>query len=344
MTKTRVAMRNGRNQILRCMLPGVIVLLLIVTPGVSYAENTRLAGGLMSVGNTGDWPGIIDVWVPNLEWRDLQPRPGVFRFGPINELIRRARASGDTLRLRIFAGRYAPGWVKQRFGTVSVYDPIDGITASVPRWWRAGYMDTYRRLQAELAGRYDGNSTIRAVTVSGAMTVWAEPFIRGTSSGITRNHLLSAGYSPRKDRRAIMASIEAQGPWHRTRQILAFNPWQFVRRDGTFGFSTGFTNRVMDRFRARFGGRAILQNNSLRASWILDFMPAGYDGMFRHMRALGGPISFQTAQTFRVGNLGVVLDWCLSQGAYGVEVHRGASSQLTTQQAKEYDSRLEVRT
>jgi hypothetical protein len=122
--------------------------------------------------------------------------------------------------------------------------------------------------------------------------------------------------------------------------VLALNPWQFVRTDGTFGFQISFTNRVMDQFRAIFGSRAILQNNSIRSSWIGN-MPARYDAMYRHMRALGGPISFQTAQLLRVGDLAAVLAWCVGQGAHGVELHAGADDLLSAIQARSFDRKLE---
>jgi hypothetical protein len=312
------------------------------SPDVTIARPKRLAAGLMSVGNTGIWPDIVDVRVTYLDWSDLQPRPGRFRLGVIAEIVSRARAAGDSLRLRIFAGRAAPDWVKRRFGTVRVYDPIDGIGAAVPRWWVRGYMRTYERFQRRLAARFDDNPTIRAVTVTGAMTIHGEPFIRGVASSVTRSNLLDAGYSPRKDRRAIIASIRAHRPWRRTRQILNLNPWQFVRRDGGFGQNTGFTNQAMDRFREIFGRRAILQNNSIRSRYIIDGMPTALGDMYRHMRALGRPISFQTAQTGRVGDLAVVLEWCVQQGAHGVEIQRGATDQISTAEAASYDSNLEA--
>jgi hypothetical protein len=321
----------------------LLVILALVSPLAACTplpRPKRLASGLMSVGNTDEWPNIIDVWVPNVEWRDIQPERDRFRFAQIDEMIARARASGDSLRLRLLAGRYAPGWVKRRFGTVVVQHPTDEITAVVPRWWVPGYMDVYERLQSRLAARYDRNVTVRSVTVSGAMTVWAEPFIRGISSALTRSNLRRAGYTPAKDRRAILASIDAQKPWERTRQVLAVNPWQFVRSDGYFGFDVGFTNYAMDRFRGTFGDRAILQNNSIRASWIGN-MPARYGAMYRHMRALGRPISFQTARLDRAGDLRPVLAWCLAQGAHGVELPRGAADLLTAAEASSYDVTLE---
>jgi hypothetical protein len=324
------------------LVVGMLVTDAAISPDVSLATPKRLGRGLMSVGNTGIWPAIVDVRVTYLNWRDLQPRPGRFRLGIISEIVSRARSAGDSVRLRIFAGRGAPDWVKRRSGTVRVYDPVDQMGARVPRWWTRRYMRAYARFQRRLAARFDDNATIRAVTVTGAMTIHGEPFIRGVASSITRSNLLHSGYSLRKDRRAILASIRAHRPWRRTRQILNLNPWQFVRRDGSFGQDPRFTNHAMDRFRAIFGRRAILQNNSIRSGYILDGMPADLDSMYRHMRALGHPLSFQTAQTRRVGDLAVVLEWCVEQGAHGVEIQRGATDQISTAEAASFDAALEA--
>jgi hypothetical protein len=320
----------------------VAIALLIAIGDNAAARPKPLASGLLTVGNTGEWPTLVDAWDPEIEWRTLQPGPFRFDLAPIVTAIQHARASGDVLRLRILAGRYAPRWVKRRFGTVAMYDPVDDVTAKVPRWWVPGYMRVYARFQRRLAARFDDVATIRAVTVAGATTIYCEPFIRGTSAGITRRNLLAAGYTRRKDRRAILASIAAQRSWHRTRQILALNPWQFVRSDGTYGSTSRFTVRAMHRFRSLFGRRAILQNNSIRSSWITQGMPPGYGAMYRHMKRLGPPISFQTARSSRVGNLDTVLQWSLRFHAHAVELHRGSTTQLTTSQAVSFDADLEA--
>jgi hypothetical protein len=305
------------------------------------ADPKPLARGLMSQGmQLKLWPSIVDVYVPNIYWRDLEPRRGVFRFGTIRNLIQKARGSGDVLRLRIDAGRMAPRWAKHRFGTVKMHDPIDGITAAVPRWWVPGYMRAYARLQAKLARAFDGNRTIRAITISGAMTIYAEPFIRGLQDRRTRHNLLSSSYTKRKDKRAERRAVKAHRVWKRTRQILTINPWQYLNQNGSFGFRVAFTNHVMNSCRRMFGSRCILQNNSMRSSWLTDHMPGGYDAMFAHMKKLGRPISFQTARTTRVGDLTMVLDWYLSMGAHGVELKSGAADQLTTVQASTYDSKF----
>jgi hypothetical protein len=300
-----------------------------------------LARGLMSQGMQQKlFPSIVDVYVPNVYWSDLEPRRGVFRFGTIRNLVQKARGSGDVLRLRIDAGRKAPRWAKRRFGTVRMHDPIDGISAAVPRWWVRGYMRAYARLQAKLARAFDGNRTIRAITISGAMTIYAEPFIRGLQDRRTRHNLLSSSYTKRKDKRAERRAVKAHRVWKRTRQILTVNPWQYLNQNGSFGFRVAFTNHVMNACRRMFGSRCILQNNSMRSSWLTDHMPGGYDAMFAHMKKLGRPISFQTARTARVGDLTMVLDWYLSMGAHGVELKSGAADQLTADQASTYDSKF----
>lgn len=322
-----------------------LALLLVITallPAHAATKPKRLAKGLMTQGTVAKlWPEIVDAWNPIIEWRDIEPSPGVFRFGPIRDVLERARESGDVLRLRIYAGRAAPDWVKQRFGSLVVYDPIDGRVAEVPRWWAPGYMDAYARLQRRLAAAFDDNPTIRAVTISAAMTVYAEPFIRQIQDPRTRANLLASSYTKKKDKRAHRQALEAHTVWRRTRQILTVNPWQYVDQDGSFGFRLWFTEHMMNRCRRMFGRRCILQNNSMRSRWLTDHMPAGYAEMYAHMEQLGPPLSFQTANSSRVGDLALVLDWFIGMGAHAAELKSDADSMLTEDEAERFDATLE---
>jgi hypothetical protein len=309
----------------------------------ALASPKPLASGLMSQGVQPKlFPSLVGVWNPNIYWKNIEPKPGVFRFGSIKDLIQKARANNKVLRLRIYAGRTAPKWAKNRFGTVTVYDPVDGMSAAVPRWWDKGYRHAYARLQSVLAKAFDGNPTVRAVTISEPMTIYAEPFIRGLQSRRTRHNLLASTYTKRKDKRAELGAVRAHRVWKHTRQILTINPWQYLNQDGSFGFRVRFTNKVMNACRHNFGNRCILQNNSMRSSWLTDHLPGGYHAMFAHMRKLGPPISFQTARTSRVGDLTTVLDWYLKMRAHGVELKAGAADQLTTTQAASYDAKFQA--
>jgi hypothetical protein len=337
-----VVQRSIRRAAVTCVT-ALLVSALIAPPGVAATKPKKLARGLMTQGVVARlWPAIVDVWNPIIEWRDIEPEPGVFRFGPIHDLIKRAREHGDLLRLRIFAGRAAPDWALRRFGSVTIHDPIDGVSAAVPRWWVPEYMDAYARLQRRLAAAFDDNPTIRAVTISGAMTIYAEPFIRQIQDSRTRANLREAGYTRRKDKRAHLRALEAHTAWSRTRQILTVNPWQYVNPDGTFGFRVWFTKRMMNACRKTFRNRCILQNNSMRSSWLTDHMPGGYAEMFAHMEELGPPLSFQTANISRVGDLSLVLDWFVEMGAHGAEMKSEADELLSTDEAVTYDRKLEA--
>jgi hypothetical protein len=78
----------------------------------------------------------------------------------------------------------------------------------------------------------------------------------------------------------------------------------------------------MDTYRTALGTRAILQNNSIRSSWICSTctMPTSYGVMYDHMVQLGKPISFQTAGNKDVGDLPSVLTWAASMKADAVEL------------------------
>lgn len=337
--------RSARRWIPRCLAVALSVGLLLaqVSETPAFGKPKPLARGLMTQGTVARlWPHIIDAWNPIIEWRDIEPQPGVFRFGPIHDVIQRAREAGKVVRLRIFAGRAAPDWAKQRYGTVFIRDPVDGMTASVPRWWVSDYLDAYTRLQRRLAAAFDDNPTVRAVTISAPMTIYAEPFIRQIGDAQTRANLLKAGYTRRKDKRAHERALAAHEAWRRTRQILTVNPWQYVNRDGSHGTRVWFTNHMMNRCRKLFGRRCILQNNSMRSSWLTDRMPSGYAEMYARMRELGPPLSFQTANSSRVGDLKMVLEWFVDMGAHAAELKSDADDMLTETEAKQVDFELET--
>lgn len=341
--RTSNASASRRIAMLMTAVAGISMLSDVAAPSALAATPKPLAKGLMSQGVQKKlFPSLVNVWDPNIYWSKIEPKPGVFRFGMIRNFIQQARATGNVLRLRVYAGRTAPDWTRRRFGSVFVYDPIDGMSAAVPRWWVRGYRRAYAKLQAHLARAFDGNPTIRAVTISEPMTIYAEPFIRGLQDSRTRQNLLSSTYTKKKDQHAWIGAVRAHRVWKKTRQILTINPWQYMNQNGSFGFNVRFTNRIMNLCRRNFGRRCILQNNSMRASWLPNNMPGGYHEMFRHMRKLGPPISFQTANTARLGKLTKVLDWYLTFHAHGVELKSGAADQLTAAQAKSYDQKFQA--
>lgn len=253
----------------------------------------------------------LPIYHVRLRWRDLEPEPGAFR---VDNAVEQAIASGYLFRVRFDCGRYAPDWVKAR-GSVTLYEPQGGLTATVPRWWTEAYASSYERALRFLASRYDG--VIPALFAGGAMTFWNEPCIRQLGSAENRRALLEAGYTWEADIDAQLRFIELQHDlFRRTRPAYAFNPYQRLNADGTWTPDLELTRRLMEAVRQNPG--AIVQSNSLRSP-----IQSAYAELYAMMREFGHPLSFQTAALTRVGDLDATVDTAISWGAHLVELPDG---------------------
>lgn len=276
-------------------------------------------------------------FVVNVHWKDLQPTAGA----PIatNNAIDQAIAtlhkidpSGRMgLKVRLFAGIYAPDWAKSLGGRpILVGDPVTGASGTVGRFWNADFGAAYNDLQIKLAAKYDSAPEIREITISRCTTVYAEPFIRDTANPAAVVALLAAGFTVAADQQCHREQILAHQVWTRTRSDLSFNPYQLV---GTFGRSDeAFTEEMMDFCRSTLGARCVLANNSLRT-------PLQFPDMYAHMQSLGPPIAFQTAVRAKLGDLGATIQAAISLGAGSVELPTGFES-MTPASMTKYDSGL----
>jgi hypothetical protein len=294
------------------------------SPSGSTSTTSRTSSTLMPLvkGLSTRWSYSRDLgaYIQRVSWAELQPTP----FGPIvhPNPIDQAIARGVPFRVRLLAGWYAPDWVKA-LGTVTITDTFLGAndTYVVPRWWTQAYADAYVDLIAKLAAEYDGK--VPAFSMSGPMTIAAEPFLHQLTSADTRAAVLVAGWSTAKERRAFERMIDAHTAFSKTRTFMAINPGQ------TYDPVTGrwnlgdlsYMRALTDHFVQVLGPRAIVQNNSLnvtRATKNEKYM-AMYEYM-KQLRASGVPIAFQTAQTALVEDLPWVLDYAVAAGAHLVEL------------------------
>lgn len=262
----------------------------------------------------------LGAYIQRVGWSELQPTPygPIVHPNPIDEAI----ARGVPFRVRLLAGRYAPQWVLD-LGSVTITDPFLGVNEkyTVPRWWTPAYADAYADLIAKLAAEYDG--VVPAFSMSGPMTVSAEPFLHQLASAETRAAVLAAGWSTAAERTAFQRMIEAHAAFASTRTFMAINPGQ------TYDPSTGrwkladvsYMRALTDHFVRTLGARAIVQNNSLNVTRATE--NEAYVSMYEYMkqlRASGVPIAFQTAQTALVEDLPWVLDYAVAAGAHLVEL------------------------
>jgi hypothetical protein len=291
-------------------------------PTPSSAIKPALAGLLSRDGPPpAAYTSVMGGFVVNVHWSDIQPEAN----GPIaaDNAIDQAIAtlhqidpSGKMgLKLRLFAGIYAPDWAKSIDGPrIPIRDPATGASGTVGRFWSAGFGAAYADLMSKLAAKYDSVPEVREITISRCTTAYAEPFIRDAGDAATVNALLQAGFTVSADESCLREEIDAHAVWVRTRSDLAFNPYQ--RLDGGRRGDEAFTESMMDYCRATLGARCVLENNSIR-------VPLQFPAMYSHIESLGPPIGFQTAVLAKVGDLDATLQTAINLGAGSVELPSG---------------------
>lgn len=285
---------------------------------------------------------VVNAFVVNVYWKEIQLAPGaeIESDNAIDRALQQVRQLDPELKvkikLRIFSGIHAPEWAKNIGGEpFFVRDPQGGASGTIGRFWLDEFGQAYADMQKKLAEQYDGEPEILEVTISRCSTVYAEPFIRGTADRANIEAFLAAGYTMEADKLCQSEAVDAHQAWQLTRSSLAFNPWQFIRPDGTAGADESFTEAMMDYCRQELGDRCVLENNSIRWPPLAGSYPAMYD----HIRQLGPPITFQTAAPSRIGDWWQTLNWAIGQGANAVELN-GSYPQYPLDELRELDALL----
>lgn len=268
---------------------------------------------------------IVKSYVLNVDWKDLQPSSGdTLATAALDQALTQAKDRGARVKLRIMAGIHAPDWAKALGGgAVSLDDPHDGRTGTVPRFWTPAFGAAYAHLHELLAERYDSNPRVAEVVISRCTTFYAEPFIRQTSDAGNRKALLAAGYTRAKDKDCHRQQVNAHKVWKRTRSGLALNPAQFMTANGGRVVDDKFTAAIMRHCRDSLGKRCVLENNSIRSPISsLDPNPdqPHYRRMYRAMLRHSPHRAFQTATSARIGSCARTLDWAGDRNARYVEL------------------------
>ena len=142
-----------------------------------------------------------------------------------------------------------------------IFNATDQVGGTVPRFWTTPVEQAYASLQASLAAKYDSAPEIQDVSITGCMTIYAEPLIRETSSAQTIRNLLAAGYTSVADEQCQQQEITAHAVWTHTHSSLAFNPYQVINANGTAGVNEAFTQSLMGYCRQVLGDRCTLGND-----------------------------------------------------------------------------------
>lgn len=257
-------------------------------------------------------------WVVKANWKDLQKSPGgpITDNNAIDQAIAAAHKLGLGLKLRIYAGTDAPDWAKALGGgAVNVVDPQDKAPGTIPRFWSEDFGKAYADLQSKLAAKYDDVPEVREVVVSRCTTFFAEPFLRDKGDKGSVANMLAAGFSFGTDQTCHREEIDAHKVWAHTHSDVAFSPYQNIEKKGVNSTDEGFTDAMMDYCRTNLGARCVLENNAIRTP-----VQANYEAMYDRIKTMGPPISFQTANPNKIGDLLATLTWAAQYGANSVEL------------------------
>jgi hypothetical protein len=266
----------------------------------------------------------VRVATVKVHWSALEASRDAYTLEPIESLLDTAQARGlDGVRLRFSFGASAPLWAKEiGDGPIPYIEPQNDIDTTIPDVWDPLYQAEVEELMAIVAARYDADPRVLLVFASGAQTYYSEPLIRGIAEPSNRQNMLAAGYTKALDQAAQKWQLDIMQVFTQTPVGLGYFPWQYVNPDGTAGSSIAYMAEIMDHHLALFGERTVLQNNSIRSSYIGD--PPPFYAEFLKRVPAPGTTQYQTAATVRIGDADATMNWAIDYlHASGVELVGG---------------------
>jgi hypothetical protein len=214
------------------------------------------------------YPFIGHVTMQSAGWADLEPRPGVYDFSPIDRALQALQGRPDAkARLRIYAGFRAPRWLDGVAGPcVPIGGGVSGRSGCAPRFWTAAYLDRFERFMAAVAARYERNPQVTEVINPACSTVFAEPFILGIGSDrASAGRLAAAGLNEASHRNCLERSTAAMDRVFDTTRIVldGHTKWQLVTSDGRRADSWEKERDLLNALRGRYGAKLVVEDHGL---------------------------------------------------------------------------------
>jgi hypothetical protein len=214
------------------------------------------------------YAGAFGGIVVNESWAQLEPSVGHERWKDLDASLaavtswNAAHPSAQVgVKLRIFGGNSAPDWAKSLGGS-PITVVTKGISHTYGRWWTSSYAKAWSSFQHALAARYDGNSLVRAVSVSSCATLTGEPFVMNMTRTAIET-MEAAGWTPQAQQRCLNDALADYSGWMHTPITFAFNPYRTVM-NGVALADPSVTTQVMQACagsRAHGGPDCVLGNN-----------------------------------------------------------------------------------
>jgi hypothetical protein len=131
-----------------------------------------------------------------LDWRYLEPAPGVYSWQLVDTAINNSAATGKPVILRVLAGIRSPAWVYLVAQKVII--PATQFTPAgwLPAPWDRGFLNAWETFVAAFGARYNGNPHIALIQTAGT-GIYGESYLPGgvaiwTAAGYTEAKYLAA--------------------------------------------------------------------------------------------------------------------------------------------------------
>lgn len=225
-----------------------------------------------------DWAAYVDGIVVTAEWADLQEKKDgkIKNRNIIDQAIRAVSKYNERhdkedwiyIKLRILSGIYSPKWVGKSVGKMKV-DFKNAKQGDLPYFWTSKFQTHWKKFQNKLAKKYDNESLILDVALSGCMTHNAETMWRnyGTTNDTSIEDLKRKGLTQDADEACLLNQIDiAENAWKKTNISMAINGWKaydLPKIKGKYQNKVSFANEMVKHCKDLLGKRCIVGNNSV---------------------------------------------------------------------------------
>lgn len=276
----------------------------------------------------------VDSIAVEARWKDLEPREGEYNFGnpggdgndahyTFEEKLQHAARHGKKVRIRIFAGTYAPDFAKRAGGFTPIqWKNVDGQNniQTLGPFWKQAYQTKWQNFQKELARRYNCDPRVNEVQISGTGTITPEVMLLQTRveirPGFTNgDSLRNAGFDDDQRTEMLIKDVHfMQDTWTHTHLTLWGHPYATL--DGRKPNGFGETWRLIQSFHARRPGHVSFGHTGVGETILNGKDRPSTLAYYRKLADARMPISMQT-QAIKVtsgsglpgvGNIEYVMD------------------------------------
>lgn len=237
--------------------------------------------------------GTFDGITIDITWAQLQPTPESFDTTALDRALADVKAYNQQypltpfgVKLRVWPEPSAPDWVKNIGGApVSIFIN-KGLPITVGRFWTLQYRGAWRKLQMQLANKYDSDPLIRETSNTSCSTITNEPMLVA-SDAVSIENMKNAGYTDDAFRKCLNNSSGDYDGWKTTRVDFFVNPYRALD-SGRPTVDLSVDKDVMRIWRHQMGNRG-----SVGSAGFSGNPPPYLVPLFEVIRQVGPPIELQ---------------------------------------------------